>query len=319
MKIEKNISLKKFNTFKVGGNADFFCRVSSISFLKEAINFAKKNNLPFFILGGGSNILVSDKGFRGLVIKIEIKGIIFKDKNKKVFIEACAGESWDELVTKTIKKNLFGIENLSFIPGTIGGAVSGNIGAYGSEIKDVIVSVEVFDIKRSKIIILNKNKCNFEYRDSIFKKNKNYIVIKAHLCLFKKKKLNLSYKDLKEYFKNKDKNPLIGETKEVRKALKKIRGSKFPSLSKYGTAGSFFKNPSINGEKIHLAKVLDDMGFGGFKTGGVKLYKKQPLVVVNINNANAKEIKNFTDIVVKKVFEKIKIKIKPEIIFVGEF
>lgn len=316
MKIEKNISLKKFNTFKVGGNADFFCKVSSVLMLKEAINFAQKNNLPIFVLGDGSNILISDKGFRGLIIKMEIKGIIFKDKNKKVSVEVCVGENWDKLVKTTIEKNLFGIENLSFIPGTVGGAVSGNIGAYGSEIKDVIVSVEVFDTKTSKTITLNKDKCNFKYRNSIFKKKKNYIVTKVCLHLSKKNKLNISYKDLKEYFKNKSNELNI---QEVRKALKKIRGSKFPSLNKYGTAGSFFKNPSINGEKIRLAKVLYDIGLSGFRIDSVELYKKQPLVVVNINNAKAKEIKNFTDIVAKKVFKKIKIKIKPEIIFVGEF
>ena len=181
MEIEQDIPLKQFNTFKVGGNADYFCKVSSINELKQAVDFGRQNSLPVFVLGGGSNILISDSGFNGLVIKIEIKGVIFDDEK----IIAGAGENWDEVVRLSVENKLYGIENLSFIPGTVGGAISGNIGAYGMEIKDKIEWVEVYDMKKDKIFTLSKEECKFNYRDSIFKKN-NFIIIKVCTKLSKK-------------------------------------------------------------------------------------------------------------------------------------
>ena len=158
MEIEQNISLKELTTFMVGGNADYFCRVSSADELKEAVTFAKEKKLDIFILGSGSNILVSDDGFNGLVIKIELKGIVFED-NK---ISAGAGESWDDVVKLSVEKDLYGIENMSFIPGTISAGVVGNIGAYGSEIKDIVEYVEVFDMNNLKTFVLNKEECQFD-------------------------------------------------------------------------------------------------------------------------------------------------------------
>lgn len=309
MRIEKNISLKELNTFKVGGYADYFCKVSSIDELKQAIQFANQKNLEVFVLGSGSNILVSDDGFNGLVIKIELEGVKLED-NK---ITASAGESWDDVVKLSVENNLYGIENMSFIPGTVGAGVVGNIGAYGSEIKDFVEYVEAFDIDSLKTINFNNEECEFKYRDSIFKK-KDFIITKVCLNLFKDGELNTSYKDIKEYFGSK-----TATLKEVRNVTKSIRSKKFPDLNKYGTAGSFFKNPFVDGNKIHLAKIFDELDMKGLREGNVALYEKQPLVVVNFGNANAKEIKKFTDSVEKKVFEETKIKITPEIIFVGKF
>lgn len=310
MNIENNISLKELNTFKVGGIADYFCRVSNIEELKEAVQFAKQKDLEVFVLGSGSNVLISDNGFKGLVIKIELKGVELKES--KVIVSA--GESWDDIVKLTVEKELYGIENMSFIPGTVGAGVVGNIGAYGSEIKDVIKYVEVFDIETLETFTLENNKCEFEYRNSVFKKKKNYVVTKVCLQLFKNRELNLSYKDIKAYFGSK--TPSI---RQLRDAIGEIRSNKFPDLNKYGTAGSFFKNPIIDGDKIHLAKILDELGLKGYEENNVTLYERQPLVVVNIGRANAKEIKKFTDSVAQKVFNERKIKITPEIIFVGKF
>lgn len=309
MKIEKDISLAEFSTFKVGGCADYFCRVSSVDELKEAINFSKENSLPVFVLGGGSNILISDDGFKGLVIKMELKGVVFKDDNLIV----SAGEIWDDIVRLSVEKELYGIENMSFIPGTIGAGVVGNIGAYGSEIKDVVEYVEVFDIENLKTINFKNSGCNFKYRDSMFKK-KNFIITKVCLKLSRDKKLNLSYRDIKEYFGSK--TPTI---KEVRNAISEIRSKKFLNLNEYSTAGSYFKNPIINGNKIHLAKILDDLGMKGLREGSVGVSPKQPLVIINYGGASAKEIKDFSDKITCKVFDKRKIKITPEIIFIGKF
>ena len=167
--------------------------------LKEAVSFSRENNIPIFVLGGGSNILVSDNGFKGLVIKIEINGMSFKEDGDSVLISAFAGEDWDNVVELSVKKQLYGIENLSFIPGTVGASVVQNIGAYGTEIKNVVTSVEVFDTQNLKIIVLKKTECEFGYRDSIFKKPRggNYIVTKVCFRLKKERKLNLSYKDIK--------------------------------------------------------------------------------------------------------------------------
>lgn len=313
MKIEQNISLRQFSTFKVGGNADYFCRISSIDDLKQAINFSRQNSLGIFVLGGGSNILVSDSGFRGLVIKIEIKGVSYE--NEKII--AGAGESWDEIVKLSIENKLYGIENLSFIPGTVGGAVAGNIGAYGVEIKDKIEWVEIFDTQSLKTIILNKEQCEFSYRDSIFKKPeaKNYIITKVCLKLSYNEKPNLSYKDVKEYFENTN----IPTLKEIRRAIGSIRSKKLLNIEAFGMAGSFFKNPIIDGNKIYLARELEHLGMKGLREGNVGVSPKQPLVIINYGNASAKEIKNFSEKIAREVFNKLKIKITPEIIFVGKF
>ncbi|MFQ5661956.1 MAG: UDP-N-acetylmuramate dehydrogenase [Candidatus Paceibacteria bacterium] len=311
MEIKQNIPLKNLNTFKAGGNADYFCEVKSVDELKKAIEYAKENKLSVFILGGGSNILVSDSGFEGLVVKIELKSILFEGEK----LIAGAGEDWDKVVNEAVQKKLYGIENLSFIPGSVGAGVAGNIGAYGSEIKDVLEYVEVLDTDNLKTTVIKNKECEFDYRNSIFKKKKNYIVTKACFKLSQDRELNLSYKDVKKYFKD-NKTPTL---KEIRSAIGKIRKEKFPNLKEIGTAGSFFKNPIIEGEKIHLAKILDDIGVKGLKKGSVGLYENQSLVVINYGDASAKEIKNFSDKIANKVFKKEKIKITPEIIFVGKF
>ena len=145
MKIQERVSLKDFTTFRIGGTARFFCAVESLDDLMEAVILARKAHVPFFVLGGGSNVLISDDGFDGLVIKMEMKGIAFHRKKDRVEVVAAAGESWDTLVDETVKRGFFGLENLSGIPGTVGAAPVQNIGAYGSEGKDVVDHVEAFD------------------------------------------------------------------------------------------------------------------------------------------------------------------------------
>ena len=341
MNIERNILLKNLTTFKIGGLANYFCKIKSLEELKQAVSFAKQNELPIFILGGGSNVLISDYGFEGLVIKIELKDILIEEKEKFIFIIAGAGESWDKIVKLSVESELYGIENLSYIPGTVGGAAAGNIGAYGAEIKDTIESIEIFDTDTFETLVLNKDECGFNYRDSIFKKRKgkNYIITKVCFKLLKKERINLLYKDVKIYFENK--NNLSPTLEEVRKAIGEIRNKKFPNLVKYGTAGSFFKNPVISSKvadnlkkkypkidifegkngnkKISLAGLLDNIGLKGIRDGDVGTFENQPLVFVNYGNARAKEIKNFSEKIIQKIFNKIKIKIFVEIIFVGDF
>jgi len=336
MVISENMTLGPFTTFRIGGPARFFCRVKNLGELKFAVSFAKEKNLPIFVLGGGSNILVSDSGFKGLVIKNELEGIEELNNENNSIIIAGAGENWDNFVKYTVEKQLCGLENLSGIPGTVGATPVQNIGAYGSEVGDNIFWVEVFDIEDEKIKILQKNECEFGYRKSIFKKplGRKFVITRVAYSLKNNGKTNVGYKDIKVYMKNLGKKSLSLE--EVREAVLKIRKSKMPDLSLNGTAGSFFKNPIIpkseyeslkikypelpfyaSGEesvKIPLAWVLDNVcGLKGFKKGEVGLYEKQPIVLVNFGKANALQVSDFAKEITLKVKEKTGIDVEWEV------
>ncbi len=156
MTIQENILLKDYTTFRIGGPARFFCIVTNEDELIEAVSFSKKKNIPFFVLGGGSNLLVSDEGFSGIIIKMEMKGVTFADNGT---VTAFAGENWDKLVEQTVERGLYGLENLSYIPGTVGATPVQNIGAYGSEVKDTIESVHVLDVLKDEYKDLSNTDC----------------------------------------------------------------------------------------------------------------------------------------------------------------
>lgn len=333
LKIEENILLNNYTTFKVGGPAKYFVFVKNEIELREALEFAKNKRLPFFVLGNGSNLLVFDLGFSGLIIKIEIKGRKIKSENSdSAIVSFGAGETFDDLINFAIKNGLSGIENLWNIPGTVGASAVQNIGAYGVEAKDFIESVEGIDSKTNKKFLLLKRDCDFKYRSSIFKRNKNLVITKVNFRLNKKFVPNLTYGSLKESLKDKIKVDVL----KVKKTVEKIRKEKLPDWHKIGTAGSFFKNPTISEEKykklfkkypelpkfvmgsgfvkIPLGYVIDKIcGLKGFKKGNVGLYEKQALVIVNLGKATAKEIDSFAKFVEKKVFEKIGIRIEREV------
>ena len=252
--IKNNIKLSDFNTFRTGGDARFFCKVRNENELIEAIKFAKKNKIKFFVIGNGSNLLLSDNKFGGLVIKISIKGKKIESKSKKYsIISVNAGESIDNLIKFLVKNNLSGIENLWNIPGTVGAGAVQNIGAYGVELKDYIDSVEVIDAKNFKSFVLKNKDCKFGYRDSVFKKNKKLIIITVYLKVNNSFKPNIQYSALKEYFSR----AKILNAKDIIKAVQKIRKNKLPNWKILGTAGSFFKNPIITEVKYQkLLKAL---------------------------------------------------------------
>jgi UDP-N-acetylmuramate dehydrogenase len=387
MKIIKGKHLADFTTFRIGGDARFFCSIESKEDLREAVNFAKEKSLPVFILGGGSNILVSDKGFDGLVVKMEKKGIeelesgvnqeieaafgarqtpqrrIFQQaiqqnrplganiraaetlgsrslNDKDIFIRAGAGENWDDFVAWTVSNGYGGLENLSLIPGTVGAASVQNIGAYGVEVGGFIESVEVFDIKENAFKNLSRKECNFSYRDSMFKhENGRYVITSVLFKLNKNTTPDISYKDLVELFKNKQK-PSVPQ---VRAAVIAIRTAKLPDLSKVGTAGSFFKNPIISKEKyaelkerypelpsfaesakggdgrvkIPLAWIIDKIcGLKGKKYGKAGIHETQSLVIVNHGGATYEDVEKVAREVEKSVKEKTGIEIEREVIMV---
>ena len=328
MQIEENIPLVPFTTFKIGGPARFFVRARSVEDLKEASAFARNKNLTALILGGGSNVLLRDEGFDGLVIKIEIRGVEEKDGP----VIAGAGEEWDTLVRYAIDKNLWGIENLSGIPGSVGGAVVQGIGAYGQAIGQTLEWAEVFDTESGEIKIFDARMCAFGYRDSLFKHDGGRtVVLRAAFKLSPNSKPVLSYRDVGLRLQG---TPAIGE---VREAILAIRKNKFPNIAVEGTAGSFFKNPILSldevkklqevypdmpvfampetvGMKIPLAWFLDTvLKMKGLREGRARLFERQPLVIVVERGATATEVRLLAERVVSRVRDELAIDIEPEV------
>jgi UDP-N-acetylmuramate dehydrogenase len=321
--------------FGVDCSAKYFIEAEKEADINEALSFSKTVNLSILFLGGGSNILLT-KDFNGIVIKIGIKGIkILEDKNEYVIVESYAGELWDDLVSFCVKKEFYGIENLSLIPGTVGAAPIQNIGAYGIEIKDVLQSVEGVLIESNIKKVFSNAECKFDYRDSIFKhefKDK-FVVTKIVLKLSKKKKFNLNYRAFQEFLNLVDKEKIT--IKDVSELVKEIRSSKLPDTGEFGNAGSFFKNPEINSSeffrlqekypdivhfqvekgkfKIPAGWLIEKSGFKGRREGEVGTYKHSALVIINYGNATGAEIISFAEEIQEAVKNKFGIKLIPEV------
>lgn len=340
MNILENVRLAEYTTFKIGGPARFFCSVSDETELLEAVGFARDKKLPIFVLGGGSNILIGDKGFDGLVIKIGMMGIQdVEESDKKTIVSVGAGEQWDGLVEKTVERGLYGLENLSAIPGTVGAAPVQNIGAYGSEVSQTIVKVRAFDRQKMEFVDISNMECHFSYRDSLFKKEKNhYIITRVDFRLSRKALVNIGYKDIKDYFFKKD----IAEPslKEIREAVIDIRWNKLPDWRLWGTAGSFFKNPIVPSDKfselkktyanlpgfpepdgrvkVSLGWILDNIcHVKGMQKGHVQVYEKQALVLVAKPGATSEEVVSLANELMRLVKEKTGIEIEGEVEWVN--
>lgn len=336
MSIQENVILAPFTTFKLGGPAKYFCRAKSEAELIEAVKFAKSKDLPILVIGGGSNLLISDAGFNGLVVRNEIMGIEWKDtEGGSVIVRAGAGEDWEGLVGQTVERGLYGLECLSSIPGTVGASPVQNIGAYGVDVSKAVQSVRVLDTVSMQVIELSNADCHFAYRDSIFKHEKGRYIVTAVVYLLKKDgKVDISYKDVKEYFaKKKIVSPTLAE---VRQAVIEIRKNKLPDWTKWGTAGSFFKNPIISSEefallkerypempsypepdgrvKVSLGWILDKLcDARGLIIGNVSTHDKQALVVVAKPGATATEVVAFAQELMRRVKDKTGIEIEGEV------
>lgn len=332
----ENVALKEFTTMKTGGTARYFFVAKNVEDIKEAIVFAKEKNLPVVILGGGSNTIAPDEGFSGVVIKIKILGVVFeKEKNNVVKVTAGAGVEWDTLVKESVDIGLYGLENLSSIPGTVGASPVQNIGAYGAEVKDTVSQVEVFDIDNILIKKIPNKECLFGYRDSLFKskRGKSLVVLNVVFELNEKGELDTKYKDVEKFFRE---NNITLTLKTLRSAIIEIRASKLPDIKKVGTAGSFFKNPVVsektmekllkkysnisyfatsdNQFKLSAAWLLDKVGgWNGVCVGDVCVYKQQPLVLVNLGNATTKEILLLADKIQKNIKQKTGVELELEV------
>jgi len=332
--VKKDVPLAPYTTFGVGGVAEYFAVASNEEELALLTEYARERDLRVSVLGGGSNLLVSDSGVEGLVIKNEIKGITHKAENEKVLVTAGAGEEWDAFVLRTVETGWWGLENLSAIPGTVGATPIQNVGAYGVEEGNLIEEVKVYVLREQKYITMTKDECRFGYRDSIFKSEagKDLIVVSVTYSLSTIPTPQIHYKDLAEYFSN---HLGIPSQLEIRDAVVLIRSKKFPDWKKFGTAGSFFKNPIISTEhfnelskqyeglpgypagdgtvKVALGWILDKVcELRGVREGQLGTYENQSLVLVNYGGATASDVSNFAEGVKDKVFKKTKISIEME-------
>lgn len=288
-KILYNEPMKKHTSFKIGGNADLFISVKNEKELKQALNYAKQKQLPITIIGNGSNILVSDKGIRGLVIKIDIQYININKKEDYVEIQVGSGNKMMGLAIQLKNQEISGLEQLSGIPGTIGGAIYMNAGAYGKEMKDIVISTKCMDMAGNTFELSNKEH-QFEYRSSIFNK-KEYIILETKLKLQNGTKKEIEEKMNEFLDQRKEKQPL-----------------------EYPSAGSTFKRQ----EGIITAKLIDECGLKGYKIGGAMVSEKHAGFIVNTGDATAKDVINLIKYVKDKVYENYKVKIEEEIKIVGE-
>ena len=344
--IEENVWLAELTTLKIGGKARFLASATDEKQAVEALDFAVKNSLKVFILGGGSNVLIADEGFDGLVLQIALKGISVGETPNEFIVTADAGEDWDAFCQFCVGRNMPGVECLSGIPGLVGGSPAQNIGAYGQEVSETISAVKVYDRFENRIEVLSNADCGFAYRTSIFNTSQanRYVVLAVTFTFGKGGEPKIAYKDLREFFGGN--TPTL---QDVRQAVLSIRAAKSMVISATDpnskSAGSFFKNPIVSKEeyaeiekraeiagiksvpfykignesvKIPAAWLIENSGFQkGFCRGNAGLSTRHTLAIINLGNAKAVEIlelKNEIQAKVKKIFG---IELHPEPIFVG--
>lgn len=312
LKIEKNKVLAPYTTLKIGLAAEFFAIVKTKAELLEAIVWAKENGKPIYVLGGGSNILIASQ-FKGLILKNEIKGIDLVEKNDDyALVEGKSGEVWTKFVNFCVSHDLYGLENLFLIYGTVGAAPVQNIGAYGVELKDVFYHLKAIDLKTGHEKIFAARDCRFGYRNSIFK-NKlkgKYFIYSVTVKLKRRPELKLDYGSIREELRKKNINS--PSLRDVIKVVEEIRNAKLPNPAIAPNAGSFFKNVEISPAKfksllkkypsmphfpidkgkikIPTGWLIESVGFKGKRVGPVGMHDKQALVLVNYDNANARQI-----------------------------
>ena len=344
MEIQQNVALAPLTTLGVGGCARFFVEAETVGDVEEAVGFARGRELPLFVLGGGSNLLVSDRGWDGLVLQVGILGI---EEPSRTIVDVGAGVDWDELVAHCVARNFGGIECLSGIPGSVGGTPVQNVGAYGQEVSETIVSVLAFDLGENWVRELKAAECGFSYRSSIFNTSQRgrYIILRVTYQLFPDVKPSLRYGDLQKYFAGRDGTPSLSE---VREAVRTIRASKGMLISAGDpdsrSAGSFFKNPVLStaqhgelvrraGErgvevpsypalaqqrKVSAAWLVETSGFRkGYVKGNAGISGKHALALVNRGGATAAEILALKDEIQARVEQTWGIRLEPEPVLVG--
>ena len=335
MDVMTNVSLKQYTTMKLGGETRFMVTADSSGDVVSLYRNAKNENLSIFVLGGGSNVITHDEVFEGIVLLNKIKGFeIISETNETTDVKIGAGEVWDEVVEKAIELGLQGVEAMSGIPGTAGAAPVQNVGAYGQEIADTLISLEAYDSKTDTIVTISADECDFSYRNSIFrdKEKGRYCILNITLRLNKAEPKPPYYASLQKYIDENDIREV--NLSVIRVAVLNIRSEKLPDPAELPSAGSFFKNALVEKWKLEeLQKeysdipnyamsdgrykiptgwLIDKAGLRGYRSHGMRVYEKNALVLVNDSATGYDDLAAIREEIVQIVFDKFGIKIEQE-------
>ena len=347
MRIQENVPLAPLTTFQVGGSARYFAEAKTIGEVQESLAYAGTRELPLLVLGGGSNLLISDRGWPGLVLRMGITGIEERTEGNKAHFQVGAGEEWDRFVALAVAHHYAGVECLSGIPGSAGATPVQNVGAYGQEVSETIQSVLTLDQKDGQLRELCNEACGFRYRTSIFNASQRgrFIIVRVTYALTMDGKPHIEYADLQRYFADRTVTPSLEETRE---AVLRIRAAKgmliTPGAEDCRSAGSFFKNPVLSPEqyddvakraaikglevpsypalaaqkKISAAWLVEHSGFDkGYVSGHAAISRKHTLAIVNRGGATAADILALKNAIQQRVEEAWGVHLEPEPVFVG--
>jgi UDP-N-acetylmuramate dehydrogenase len=348
MQFLEQVKLAPYTTFQIGGPARWFAEAANEDDVEAGVRFASERGLPLFVLGGGSNLLVSDEGFPGLVLRVALRGIWSSQDGERLILSARAGEDWDAVVAHAVAADCAGLECLSGIPGTVGGTPVQNVGAYGQEVSETIVTVRAFDRRTERFVDLAAADCGFSYRRSVFNtsERERYIVSRVDYSLLPHGMPKLSYADLSKFFGARGvASPGLGEVREAVRAIRAQKGMLIvPGDADCRSAGSFFKNPIVpvavldslavelglekrsvpaypaqDGEvKLSAAWLIERAGFAkGFALGKAGISSKHTLALVNRGGANAAEVIALRDAIAAGVAERFAVWLEPEPVWVG--
>ena len=346
----ENIPLAPLTTLRIGGPAKYFVEARSVAEVQQAVSFAHSRSLALLILGGGSNLLVADGGWPGLVLKIALTGIDQRnghDDQGRALFDVGAGEPWDKFVSHAVRARYGGIECLSGIPGSVGGTPVQNVGAYGQEVSQTIASVQVLDLYDGQVRELCKEACGFAYRSSIFNttEQERFIVLRVTYALTPEGEPHISYADLKRHFEGRETPPNLAETREAVRHIRARKGMLIvPGDPDCRSAGSFFKNPVLSEEehedlknraaargltvpsypaletrkKVSAAWLVERSGFArGFGFGRVGISSKHALAIVNRGGATAADVLALKEQIQYRVHDIWNIHLEPEPVMVG--
>ena len=341
MELKTDEHIKKLNTFGVDAKAKNFAEIRSIEDLKQAREHLRQQPQDFMVIGGGSNVLFRED-YPGFLLRMMIPGFEkIKEDEEHYFVRAGAGEIWHSFVRKMLDAGMPGLENLAYIPGTVGAAPIQNIGAYGLEAAEFIDTVECFDMSTGDQLTLTNEECDFGYRHSTFKKpeNRHLVITAVTFKLSKNWVPNTSYKALAEEIEINSFPELSPQ--DVYSCVISLRRRKLPSPVKFGNAGSFFKNPVVDREtftsllrtnpslvsyplaggrfKLSAAWLIDNAGLRGYQVGGAQVSEKHCGFVINKENATAKDVVDLIHDVQRIVYEKFQVQLETEVKFLGEF
>ena len=343
LRVEENVPIAPLTTIGIGGPARFFLRATTVDQVRDALAWSNERKLPLFILGGGSNLLISDDGFPGLVLRIDLRGIHVESEDEFATVKVGAGEPWDPFVELAVRNGWAGIECLSGIPGSTGATPIQNVGAYGQDVSETIVRVETLDRENGRVRWFTNEECRFGYRTSLFKnyERDRYIVLSVTFRLKRGGPASVRYPELQRYLE--ERNASLEDLQTVRDAVIAIRKRKGMVIDASDpdtrSDGSFFMNPVLSADqfakfperdraphfpaadgavKLSAAWLIEHAGFGkGFVHRNVGLSSKHTLAVINRGGGTAREVVELVEMIQAGVREKFGVEIHPEPNFIG--